>query len=334
MNIAFYTPHMTLRGTEVTLYDFAKYNEDLLGNKSIVIYNENSSWNHPTVIQKFKDRFKDNLISLKGPNFEFAWNAEITVPLLDKVLLEKKCDGLFMQKFGHNDGVISKMCKTFVMCAAPVCEPHGDVYSYVSEWLSEFASQGKYPFVPSMVDLPEVEEDFREILNIPKDAVVFGRTGGLDSWNLPWVSEVIKKIVDENSHIYFIFQNTPQFYMHQNIKYIPPTADMKFKTKFINTCDAMIHARHEGESFGVACGEFSIKNKPIITWFGSKDRNHIKLLGEKGYYYNTPQELFNTLVSFKKQPEKDWNCYKDFSPEKIMKIFKRVYLDKIVKEYK
>ena len=231
--IGFYSPHMGLRGTEVTLYDFAKYNEDLLENTSFVFYNDNHPSNHPTVIKKFKLRFGDRLISLKGPQHDYSWKKEETIPLLDEALTLTKCDGVFMQKFGRNDGVVSQVCKTYVTCAAPVCEPHGTVYSYISEWLSKAASNNKYPFVPSIVDLPDVSGDFRELLGIPKDCIVFGRTGGLDTWNLHWASEVIKQIVENNKNIYFIFQNTPQFYMHRNIKYIPPTADLDFKVKFI-----------------------------------------------------------------------------------------------------
>jgi hypothetical protein len=36
--VAFYSPHLGLRGTEITMYDFADYNERILGNKSIIIY--------------------------------------------------------------------------------------------------------------------------------------------------------------------------------------------------------------------------------------------------------------------------------------------------------
>jgi hypothetical protein len=326
MKIAFYSPHMGLRGTEVTLFDFAKYNEEILGNTSVIIYTDKNPNNDQTVIEKFKNRFGDNLFSLKGPDYDFGWNAGVVVPLIDKILVEQKCDGLFMQKFGHNDGVVSKVCKTFVMCASSLCEPHGTVYSYVSEWLSKKASGGKYPYVPSIVDLPSIEGNFRKSLGIPDDALVFGRTGGMDTWNLPWASEVVKNVVQENSHIYFLFQNTPHFYMHRNIRHVPNTADMEFKVKFINTCDAMIHARYEGESFGVACGEFSLRNKPVITWYGSPDRHHIEVLGDKGFYYNTPQELKNTLVAFVKQPEKDWNTYRQFNPESVMKKFEKVYL--------
>lgn len=330
MKIAFYSPHLCLRGTEITMYDFADYNEKILGNESIIIYNDGHHSNDDTVIKKFNDRFK-KVYPLKGPNSNWGWDPTITVPLLDDVLTRENCYGVYMQKFGYNDGVISKFCKTFILCAAPVCDPHGDVYAYVSEWLSEVASGGKYPSVPSMVtELPKISENLRDELNIPKDAIVFGRTGGEDTWNLSWASSVVTEIVNRFPDRYFIFQNTPKFYEHNQIKFIKSTADLNFKTKFINSCDAMIHARNEGESFGCACGEFSNMNKPIITWFGSKDRNHIKLLGDKGIYYNTPMDLYEILHKFKINENKDWKTeYIKYNPERIMRIFEQVYLKPI-----
>jgi len=326
MKIAFYSPHLGLRGTEVTMYDFAHYNEEILQNESIIVYNENNPVNHPTVIEKFNMRFPDRVFALKGPDFNFAWQSEHTNPLLDDVLESQNCDALYMQKLGFNDGVISNKCKTLVLCAGTPCEPHGDKYAYISDWLAQHASAGRYPAVPSIVDLPDIEGDFREILGIPESATVFGRSGGQDTWNIPWVSQVVHAIVEQREDIFFVFQNTPQFFMHSNIKYLPSTADMEFKVKFINTCDAMLHARSEGESFGLSCAEFSLRNKPVITWTGSNDRNHIETLGEKGIYYTDPKELYNILSTFVKQPEKDWNAYRHFNPQDIMKIFDEVFL--------
>ena len=316
---------MTLRGTEVTMYDFAHYNETILGNESVIIYNDNNPANHPTVIEKFKNRF-DKVYNLVGPDFNFTWQAEHTVPLLDEVVEKEGCDALYMQKFGKNDGVLSTKCKNLVLVASQVCEPHGEVYAYISEWLAQHMSGGKYPSVPSIVDLPDVQGDIRELLGIPESATVFGRSGGMDTWNIPWADQVVRDIVREREDIFFIFQNTPQFAMHPNIKYLPSTADMEFKVKFINTCDAMIHARTEGESFGLSWAEVSLRNKPVITWSGSTDRNHIETLGTKGIYYQNPSELFHLLDTFEKRPEKDWNAYKHYNPKDIMKIFDEVFL--------
>ena len=136
-------------------------------------------------------------------------------------------------------------------------DPHGDVYAYVSQWLSEACSGGVHPYVPHIVDLPDEHDDLRGELGIPDDATVFGRTGGRDTWSLPFANDVIKLILEKKEKYYFIFQNTERFIEHERVFFIKSTANMNYKTKFINSCDAMIHARYEGESFGLACGEFS-----------------------------------------------------------------------------
>ena len=37
----------------------------------------------------------------------------------------------------------------------------------------------------------------------------------------------------------------------------------------------MIHGRSDGETFGLAVAEFSVANKPVITYSESKDREHL-----------------------------------------------------------
>ena len=128
--IAFYSPHLSERGTETAMYDFAYYNETILGNESIIIYDPNCHNNHPSAIEKFKKRF--DVFEVNGPNFEFGWNSQIVVPLIDTILLKENCDILYMQKGGRNDGVYSRVCKNIILCCGGHYEPHGEVYAYVS----------------------------------------------------------------------------------------------------------------------------------------------------------------------------------------------------------
>lgn len=313
MKVAFYQPHLCLRGTTVAMFDYAYYNRELLGNESIIFYDRANPRNHSTTIDKFStfkcvaiDSFKD----------------------LDTALEKEQCDAVYFVKGGWRDSRLPTACKSLihVIGTAPATEKHGDVYAYGSYWLSEFCSGGTLPAVPYMVTLPDVNEDLRKVLGIAPDAVVFGRNGGMDTWNLPYADQVIKTVLEQKENVYFLFQHTPLTFTHRRVIHLPSTSDMVFKTKFINTCDAMIHARHEGESFGLSCGEFSLRNKPVITWFGSRERNHIEILGEKGIYYNNPEEMKTTLLDFEKQPHKDWNCYTEYTPEKIIKIFDKVFL--------
>ena len=53
---------------------------------------------------------------------------------------------------------------------------------------------------------------------------------------------------------------------------------------------------------------------------------HVYLLGDKGIWYNNQHELLNILLNFKPE-KKDWNAYRDYTPEKVMKRFKQVFLD-------
>ena len=90
----------------------------------------------------------------------------------------------------------------------------------------------------------------------------------------------------------------------------------------------MLHARSGGETFGLACAEFSILNKPVITCLMG-ERAHIDILGNKGLYYSNPTELYNILFNFesnRKNLANDLNCYKDYIPEKVMLLFDKIFL--------
>jgi hypothetical protein len=325
--IAFYSPHLSERGTEVAMFDFAHYNESILGNKSIIIYHRDCSKNSPTAVEKFKKRFE--VYEIFGPNYDFGWDASVCVPMIDRVISEQKCDVLYMQKFGKNEGVYSRVCKNIILCCGNIYDPHGDAYVYVSKWLSQKATNGKVQYIPIIIDIPKEQGNLREELDIPKDAIVFGRTGGMDTWNISWANNAINSALSNRVDIYFVFQNTPKLFDHPRVKYIPTTVDSIYKSRFIETCDAMIHCRIEGESFGQTCAEFSSMNKPVITYFLSNERNHIDTLQEKGIYYQNEIELATILARFKPNNKKDWNCYKNNTPEACMSAFKRLLLDKI-----
>jgi hypothetical protein len=91
----------------------------------------------------------------------------------------------------------------------------------------------------------------------------------------------------------------------------------------------MLHARGIGESFGLACGEFSIKGKPVITYALSPQRSHIEILGDKGILYQGKKDLANIFQNFNRevQYEKNWDAYsQDFSSKVVMKKFDDVFI--------
>ena len=61
MKVAFFLNWMCERGVPTAIYDYAYFNEKLLNNKSIIIY-QNNIKNNPDVISKFKNIFDTRTI--------------------------------------------------------------------------------------------------------------------------------------------------------------------------------------------------------------------------------------------------------------------------------
>jgi len=316
MKIAFHDNSLSLRGTTVAIYDWAYWTRHYLGVDPIIMYNMSNNFNSEDVIYKFKKEF---------PVFGYQRKDEI-----DDILSKNYCDAFLMEKGGKPDGVISTVSKNLVN-AISVCNEndiHGDVYAMGSKWLSKITNY-KIPYVPYVVHLPDHDLDMREELGIPSDALVFGRNGGWETFDLPFVKQSIIEALEKRNDIWFVFQYTEPFFKHERIIYLDSTADLNEKVRFINTCDAMLHARYIGESFGLSCAEFSIRNKPVITYNKSPERNHIDTLGEKGIYYEDYSNILYILLNLNKKEinSLEWNCYRDYSPEKVCQKFKEVYLD-------
>ena len=156
----------------------------------------------------------------------------------------------------------------------------------------------------------------------------------MTQFNINYVHQVVDKITDEFPNVYFLMVNTDKFCKEKpNIIHHEKIIDLHKKVEFINTCDAMIHARQMGETFGAAVSEFSIRNKPVITCIGS-DNEHINILKDKCFIYNDPSSLYNIFKHFVSNineiRNKDWNQYKNYTPEKIMDKFNELFIQPIL----
>jgi len=195
---------------------------------------------------------------------------------------------------------------------------------------------GTKPFVPYVVQLPDAAADLRASLGIPADALVFGRHGGDATFNIRFAHDVVRSVSRDRPDIYFLFLNTRPVLRSRwvrvplrraNVIYLPPTADLYAKACFINTCDAMLHARADGETFGLAVAEFSIRNKPVLTYSGSEDTAHLHMLGAKAIRYANAAELESAVRDFRRDPAANWNAYsKEYSPRNVMEKFRQVFL--------
>jgi len=313
VRIVFWDNGLGERGTSVSLFNYAYFNKTILNNESIIIYNTTHYSNNEDVINRFKNNFQ----VIGVPHFNYV----------DSVLSQIGCDIFYITKAGEYEGQISKICKTVVHCVFNYDQPHGNVYAGISPWLRG-DNNHKHPFVPYMVHLPDSTLNMREQLGIPESAVVFGRHGGPGQFDIKFVHGIVYNVAKSNPNIYFLFMNTNKFCPDlPNIIHLEKIIDLEKKVEFINTCDAMLWARTDGETFGLAIAEFSIKNKPVILTV-SGDPAHTHLMKEKGIWYNE-DNLYEILTSFNKEDiaNKDWNAYGDYTPEKVMQIFKQIFID-------
>lgn len=315
MKIGFHSNQLGLRGTEVALYEYAYYARELLGVDPVIISDKHSDLD---ALDKFKKEY---------PVYLYDHFDEVV-----KWVDELKLDAVYYQKAGFFDGKIVPNATNLVHCVFQMHQPHGERYAYVSEWL---AGKANWPhYVPYMVDILKHKHDdnLREYLNIPKDATVFGYHGGKDSFNIPWVQEAVMKAVQARNDVYFVFMNVRPFgEEHPHIIFLEGTYDFYVKVSFINTCDAMIHGRNGGESFGLSIGEFSMLNKPVLTtsWCtaGLHDEAQMVMLKDKGIFY-TVDNLYDLLTTLSRKDfeGKDWNAHRQYAPEIVMNKFKEVFL--------
>lgn len=308
--ILFHSNQLGVRGTEVAMFDHAEANESVLGNKSYIASRIDSDL---FCLKKFKDRFEVFLYKDLTELEEFCHTNDIGF--------------VYLCRSGETDFVLGGV-KNLVYSVFNVNEPHGDRYMYISKWLAE---QNGVPddYIPHIVNLPYVDGNLRQELGIPPDAIVFGRHGGETEFNIPFVHYAVYRFAVENPDTYFLFMNTSRFCPSlPNVIHLSASYDLSRKVKFINTCNAMIHARAMGESFGLAVSEFLFFDKPVISWTGGNDQNHRVMLEHTGLMYSDVDDFFRLIsnMSFDYKPGTFKSIVDEFSPERVMNRFNEKYL--------
>jgi hypothetical protein len=307
---------MSLRGSENALWDYANFNETILGNHSLICHPgklENAE--NPTYA-KWKARFP--LIAY-GSKDEFSLK-----------LKETGADILYQIKPGPYDRFVIPGVKNCIHSMFLSDEFHGDSFAYVSRWASRVMTGREESFVPHFVPKFESKLDLRQSLGIPTKAKVFGRHGGWDTFNIPFVRKAVVQHARQNPEDHFVFLNTEPIRGTEgfsNVHYLPATVDPVEKAKFLATCDAMLHARWHGETFGLAVGEFAVLGKPVITFADSRERAHLEMLGGQSLQYRHADELIKILKDFgpHRTQGSEYEIYAD--PKVVMEIFRKKYLE-------
>ena len=317
MVIAFYVDEMNFRGIANSTYNYALLSKKYLKNNSIIFFNKNNKSNKQEVVNKFKKKFETIGVS----NFKE----------IDNYKSIYKIDFIYTQKGGEKDTWLSNEIKTLVHVVYPqkLKEIHGYRYAYISEWLSTKFSNNKIPYVPYVVEMDKTKNNLKKKLKIKKKQIILGCYGGESSFDLKFVHDVILKIVKIRKDISFLFLNINSFCKHPRIIFLKGTTNESYKRKFVNTCDGMIYGRSLGESFGLACGEFALQRKEIISYRYNRHESHIfNILEKNNLKYGSFNELYNILINFypKKTKKKNYSKYEIYKPKKVINMFNDVFL--------
>ncbi len=337
MRIGFLNQQIDEVGTTWQAYLYAKYARDILGHSVEVLYPADpylyghSLWTRLTRTwasrlsasrkaraRHYDQKIADKIIRAGIPVIETRLNGNFS-----------HLDAIHHLKFGKNDGFRPRVKRYWVHAVFDASQPHGDRYAAISHWSGR---EHSVPVVPHIVEVADDSQDMRRELNIPPHAVVFGRFGGRNSFDIPWVWEAIADALKRWDHVYFMFANTDVKMRHERIINLPTMYDSDVslevqKRRFVNTSDAMLHARERGEMFGIAVGEFALCGKPVLTYAQSRERAHLEMLRHPALYSDLAQlkRRIEMMVA-KELPPEDGGAYRDCTPEKVIKMFEQVFI--------
>lgn len=323
MILGFHTKHLSERGTERAIFDYASVLEARHGIQPRIFVPASAKEIVPAVHALFSSKFE---VVLYG-----HWR-------------EIECDALYVIKRGRRSRVTERIPELNHAMFDPH-HPHGERFATISHWLSNHARRivklprgrrltlrrlVKPPHVPHIVELPHVDDDLRAELGIPEDAVVFGRHGAFRSFSIPWVRSAIEEALPRRADLWFLFLNTERFVDHPRVRFVELTVDRHLIRAFVNSCDYMIHGRREGETFGIAVAEFALSGVPILSCSTTEGLAHFELVPpELMLGYRTPTELMALLLSLPRRPPTPASgaaVAERFSSSSVAEEFIRVFL--------
>lgn len=214
---------------------------------------------------------------------------------------------------------------------AQIGDIHGDRYACISDWLAKECFNHRIPFVAHIVDSlinEAARRPWREQFGIPADAIVIGSMGGNHTFDLGIAKKGLKRALESNKKLYFVALNHHPFLSHDRALFLPGTDDLESKAAFISGCDAMLHGRTQGETFGLACAEFTAAGKPVMAWRDAPERHHLDHFCPPSLIYSSTSELCDILHNF---DPRQWD-HADvkrrcdaFRPQVIAPQFERIF---------
>lgn len=319
MRIGLFLGQLGLRGTYQFVYQLAEVCETDLSHRVMLITPEQQTLNEDVTAESqsmFRSRF---FVVFKGRQES-----------LDDIARRYGLDLVYVSKWGVQDDLITLAVPCIVHAIFDCRTPHGDAYVAISEHMRRKcdATCDVLPFCPQL--LPPTRS-LRRDLGIPDDAFVFGRHGGYDQFDIAYAQRAVADLAQSDAHVFFLFMNTRQFMPSSpRVVFMPGESGLQARSDFVHACDAMLHARSDGETFGLSCAEFSLANKPVITT-SSGDQAHVTILGPRVFVASGVSEYLahmRTVVRLKAGGSQlRWDAYKRFDRASLASKFSQLIGD-------
>ncbi len=325
------------------MYAYADHVQKLGGQVAAILCDPYPDPSYNVTFHRFVDRFGERRVADVGNLGRSYWSAtsERSRPPdqarhIRSLLVQDNVTHLYIKSHGSNSSqftspwrLIPKAVRTCVHAVFAATTPWGDAYAKLAP---SPVVNGDASVLPNMVERPRLpSEGLRATLGIPASATVFCSYGGAGSFNLGFVKDVVCELASSASHLVFLFANQPAFCnlngdAARRDLHVPSLGDGE-KGKFLATCDAMLHGRAEGETFGLAVAEFSRANRPVFAYAHPKHggREHLRLLGSRAQLFQDKTSLRHMLLQWNRSANtRDWDAYKEYGPARVMDQFCRV----------
>ena len=291
MKVGFHCDSFSLRGVTVATLAYARAWNHLSGHQSILIKCDGQT---PWIIDRDP---KDDVEGIEIIRYQ---NSEE----LHKVIKKTGIEALYVLSDGKRDKRFESLpIQLWIHAVFPsrISDIHGDHYACVSDWLAKDSFNNNIPFVPHIVDTPtrgKGRRTWRESHNIPANATIIGSMGGRHSFDLKIARHALHTSLERRKDLYFIGLNHHSFLKHERALFLKGTNNLAAKADFIDGCDAMLHGRTQGETFGLACAEFTAGGRPVLAWRHAPERHHLEHFCPPRLQYSTTRELQDLLLEF------------------------------------
>ncbi|OGR83844.1 MAG: hypothetical protein A2902_02425 [Elusimicrobia bacterium RIFCSPLOWO2_01_FULL_64_13] len=197
------------------------------------------------------------------------------------------------------------------------------------------------------IEKPCSRDDLRKDLGIPGDVFVVGRVGrNADDIHDPISLRAYKEIESEKT-LFLALAPPPKMVEEaramglRRVRWLEPTVDEVFLSRFYNTIDALGHARSDGETFGCVIAEAMIHGKPVVTHRSPLRNAQEELVGTTGFvadqhdwraYGGFLRRLMGDRgLKEKMGREAEARALENFEAEKVTRKLEGLYLEELAK---